>query len=289
MNGLTSLFLILVSALIALVPGVPYLVSGAWQAEADGQTVSRTLAWPGGAGRQLFELSNTNGSVRIVAESRSDVSIVATRTVIREGRDGTPAPEMDFRQEPDRVLVCGDATHCGCHVDWPRDGRRGDDRPRVRVDFEVRVPRGATLDVCAVNGGTLSVDGAEGPFTLRNVNGDLAMVRMRGAGTASTVNGDLEASFDSVPTAPSRFTTVNGRVAVTFPSSLSADLRLKTLNGGLYTDFDTTPLPRQPTPERRNGRLVYRADRFASVRVGGGGPELTFETLNGDVQVRKQR
>jgi hypothetical protein len=33
---------------------------------------------------------------------------------------------------------------------------------------------------------------------------------------------------------------------------------------------------------------VYRADRYAAVRVGGGGPELVFETLNGDVQIRKR-
>ena len=81
---------------------------------------------------------------------------------------------------------------------------------------------------------------------------------------------------------------VNGRVNVTLPASLSADLRLKTMNGGLYTDFDTTPLPSRSTAERRDGKFIYRADRYASVRVGKGGPELTFETLNGDVQVRKQ-
>jgi len=29
-------------------------------------------------------------------------------------------------------------------------------------------------------------------------------------------------------------------------------------------------------------------DRYAAVRVARGGPELTFETLNGDVQIRKR-
>jgi hypothetical protein len=290
MNGYLNVLAIILSALVSLVPGLMSLVTGSQTAPEAAQTVRRTLQWRGPDGRRVFELSNVNGSVRIVGEDRSDVSIVAARTVLRESPSGEPAPQMDFREESGRLLVCGDASHCGCHIDWPRDRRRRDDeRAKVRVDFEVRVPRGATLDVCAVNGGTVRVDGAEGPYTLRNVNGDLEMVRMRGAGEASTVNGDLDASFAAAPTGRSAFKTVNGHVNVTLPSALSADLRLKTLNGGLYTDFETTPLPSAAKAERENGRFVYRADRHASVRVGAGGPELTFETLNGDVQVRKEK
>jgi DUF4097 and DUF4098 domain-containing protein YvlB len=81
---------------------------------------------------------------------------------------------------------------------------------------------------------------------------------------------------------------VNGRIVVTLPASLSADLRLKTLHGGLYTDFETKPLPTRSTTDRRGGRFVYRSDRSATFRVGAGGPELQFETVNGDIQVRKK-
>ncbi|HUR32643.1 MAG TPA: hypothetical protein VM032_02540 [Vicinamibacterales bacterium] len=275
------------TALITLFPGLGYFLGAAPAAVPE--TIRRTVPWTAGNRAGVFELSNVTGSVHIVAEDRLDVSVVATRTIVRQGAAGDAGPSLDFRQESDRVVVCGDASRCGCHVDWPRDARRGrDDRTRVRVDFEVRVPRRASLDVCTVNGGTLKVEGSEGRYTLSNVNGDLQMVQVRGAGRASTVNGDLEASFAAPPEAAAEFKTVNGRVDVTLPASLSADLRLKTMNGGLYTDFETTPLPQQATSERRNGRFVYRADRYASVRVGQGGPELTFETLNGDIQVRKR-
>ena len=286
MNGYLHVFSILLSALVTLVPGLDYLLGGA--PAQDAETIRRTLQWSPGPGGQVFELSNTRGSVHIVAEDRSDVSVVATRTVERQGDASDAGPALDFRQESGRMLVCGDASHCGCQADWPRDDRRRrEDRTRVRVDFEVRIPRAATLDVCT-NGGTLKVENTEGRYTLRNVNGDLEMVHVRGAGRASTVNGDLEASFAGVPDAAAEFRTVNGRVNVTLPATLSADLRLKTMNGGLYTDFETTPLPTRATSERKDGRFVYRADRYASVRVGNGGPELTFETLNGDVHIRKQ-
>jgi len=281
MNWYVQAVSLVVTALVTLLPGLGYWLTAA----AAPETIRRTMPWANG---HVFELSNVTGAVHIIAEDRNDVSVVATRTVEQAGTE--PEPTLDFRQEADRLLVCGDSRRCGCHIDWPRDGRRYDreERTRVRVDFEVRLPKSATLDVCAVNGGTLKVEKTEGRFTLRNVNGDLEMVSVRGAGHASTVNGDLEASFAAPPDASAEFKTVNGEVDVTLPASLSADLRLKTMNGGLYTDFETTPLPARTTTERRNGRTVYRSDRYASVRVGQGGPELTFETLNGDVQVRKK-
>lgn len=283
-----ALFLITV---VSLFPGLgPWLL----QTPAEGQTIARTMSWPAASpasgGVHRLELSNINGSVRIVAEDRRDVAIVATRTVTRQGSAAAAARAVvDFRQDKDRLLICGDARRCGCHLESGRDdGWRADSAP-VRVDFEVRVPRLVTLEVCAVNSGTVRVEGTEGAYTLRNVNGDLEMVDVRGAGQAHTVNGNLSASFAAVPVAAAGFKTVNGRVRVTFPDSLSADLRMTTLNGGLYTDFDSSPLPpRAATSERHGTGYRLRSDRSAAIRVGRGGPELTFESLNGDVQVRKR-
>ena len=107
---------LIITALVTLVPGVGYFLGAQPQVP---ETIRRTLPWPGSG---VFELSNINGSVHIVAEDRRDVSIVATRTVERVGSE--PEPTVDFRQDGERVLVCGDARRCGCHVDWPRNERR---------------------------------------------------------------------------------------------------------------------------------------------------------------------
>jgi hypothetical protein len=285
MSWYFNLLSMAVAVLTMIAPGLSALLPGLRAAESE--TIRRTLAWPSGTSSRTLELSNISGEVRIVGENRSDVQIVATRTVERQGASNDAGATVDFREQGDRLLACGDSRHCGCHIEWPRDSRRGDwDRTKVRVDFDVRVPRAVTLDVCAVNGGTLHVEKTEGPYTLRNVNGDLEMVELRGSGKASTVNGDLDATFVAAPAGSSEFKTVNGHVDVRFPGSLSADLRLKTMNGGLYTDFETVALPTRASSERRGNRFVLKSDRFASFRVGGGGPELTFETLNGDVRVR---
>jgi DUF4097 and DUF4098 domain-containing protein YvlB len=121
------------------------------------------------------------------------------------------------------------------------------------------------------------------------VNGLIDMREVGGSGRAHTVNGPVTVTFTANPKQPSSFKTVNGNVDVSFPEGLAADFAMKTLNGGLFTDFDAQPLPNpvQASGERQNGRFVYRANALTRVRVGGGGPEITFETLNGNVRARR--
>lgn len=293
MNLFTHVAAVLVSALVWFVPGLAYWLGVPVQ---ERETFERTLQWPAGSSTRVLELSNVSGEVRIVAEDRQDVAISAARSEERRAFASDPAAKPDFRVQGDRILACGDSRHCGCHVDVRGRDFHDDwddwdgDRPRVRVDFEVKVPRTVTLDVCTINAGNLRVEGTSGDYTLRNVNGDVTMTNVRGQGLVRTVNGDITATFAAAPGGAAGFKTVNGRIDTTMPANLSADLRLRSLHGELLTNFDTTPTPgRTASSERRNGRYVYRSDRFASVRIGAGGPELTFETLNGDVRVRKQQ
>ena len=96
-------------------------------------------------------------------------------------------------------------------------------------------------------------------------------------------------AFDAAPQAESLLKTVNGDITVTLPGDLAAELRIKTMRGGVYTDFETVEQPTEREPSRRPGepRFVYRRRGFTGYRVGKGGPELTFETLNGDVRIQR--
>lgn len=282
---MTSIVSFALTMLAMLLAPLNYLTAMGEQA-ATPQVIERTLRWTGSPAQRVFELSNISGSVRIVGENRSDVAVTAKRTIRRQARSGGTEPAIDFRESGDRLLVCGDNRHCGCHVRSSRNDRWDDDDARVEVDFEVRVPANVTLDVCTVNNGTLRVERVNAPFTLHNVNGGIEMDRMGGSGDAVTVNGDVTATFASAPAAATAFKTVNGDITVTMPASLAADLRMHTMHGEMYTNFDTAPLPTSTTAERRGRRTVYNANR-SQMRVGKGGPELSFDTLNGDIEVRK--
>jgi hypothetical protein len=255
----------------------------------DTRTVTRTLRF-GGSGDRTLDVRTVTGSIHVVAADISDVQI-EVRRVTRARSDGDLREAerdvtLDFIDNESRVravvreagdVVCGEPSTRG--RSW---------RPRYQVAFEftIRVPRRINLQLCAMNGDEIRVEGTDGEFEINHLNGRITMTNIRGSGSAETLNGPVTVAFAEAPRAASWLKTLNGDVEATFPAGLSADLQLKTRHGELLTDFDVQMLP-QPSAagERRNGMFVYRSDGSARVRAGRGGIEISMETMNGDVRV----
>jgi hypothetical protein len=255
----------------------------------DESTIARTLAFGPGGGRTV-DVRNLNGFIHVEGTGDSTVQMSIHKTVRAETAADKAEAERDVRldfsdQKATIEAVVRDRRDhvCGEH--------NRDDRPwervhyDVRFDFTIRVPRDARLRLCTINAGDLIVNGTHGGFDVDNVNGRIEMTGVAGSGRAHTVNGPVKVAFTANPAEASSFKTVNGNVDVSFVDGLSADLSMKTFNGGLFTDFDVQPLAGKTSvaPERRDGKFVYRANEFTRVRVGRGGPEISFETLNGNV------
>jgi len=68
---------------------------------------------------------------------------------------------------------------------------------------------------------------------------------------------------------------------------------MKADNGDIYTDFELQLNPnRAPTVEDgrdRGGKYKVRIDRAMVGTINGGGPEMTFTTLNGRIYIRKKK
>jgi hypothetical protein len=255
----------------------------------DESMITRTLAFTAASGR-LLDVRNITGFLHVTAGDGPDVQMSIHKT-IRARSDGDKAQaerdvRLDFGERAPRVeAIVRDRRNQACGEDSRNDREWDRVYYDVRFDFTIRVPRDVQLRLCTINSGDLTVDGTRGDFDVDNVNGRIDMTAVSGSGHAHTVNGGVKVSFTANPRAASSFKTVNGNVDVYFQDGLSADLRMKTMNGGLFTDFDAQALPSLASSgERRNGRFVYRANEFTRVRVGRGGPEITFETLNGNVR-----
>ncbi|HEX7281276.1 MAG TPA: hypothetical protein VF239_04415 [Vicinamibacterales bacterium] len=260
----------------------------------DESTITRTLSFAAGGGR-ILDVRNINGFIHVEAGNDADVQMSIRKVIRAETQDDLAAAQrdvrLDFRDGAARVEAT--VTDRRGHV----CGERNDDGDRrwervyydVMFDFTIRVPRDTKIRLCTINGGDVIVNGTDGDFEVDNVNGLIEMNRVAGSGSAHTVNGRVTVTFTANPKQSSSFKTVNGNVDVTFAEGLSADFAMKTMNGGLFTDFDSQPLPGKVTAggERKNGRFMYRANEHTRVRVGGGGPEITFETLNGNVRARR--
>ena len=255
----------------------------------DESTLRYTLRFSG-AGERTVTVRNIHGTIRVVGSTEPSVQMEVRRTVhadsdadLRRGERETVVATTD--QQPEVSAIVTDPSEPICGESGSR-GWRGRPPYRVQLDFSVTVPANTRLVLCTINGDFIEARGTTGDFEISNVNGRIDIDNVRGSGSATTVNGPITATLLDVPRSDGVFRTVNGAITITWPAQLAADLRMKTFNGGLFTDFEVVPMPSpQPAGTRRNGRLVFQANEFAHVRVGSGGPQLTFETLNGDVRV----
>ncbi len=282
---LARILSVLVTGLLTLVGAEPES-----QIRAE-RSIAKTLRFAG-AGPHTLDVRTIHGSISVSGYDGADVQIEAREMIEADTDEDRAAAERDVvLQTSDSAATIEAVVHDSGRPACARDIREGWpawwDRPRhnVRFDFTIRVPRDSRLRLCTISGGEVRVEGTAGDFDIENVNGRITLERMRGSGRAVTVNGRVTASFAEPPRDASLFKTVNGQIVATFPSGLSADLRMKTFNGGLFTDFDGEVQKTMPIAERRGGKFVYRSNRFTTVRVGRGGPELTFDTFNGDVRV----
>jgi hypothetical protein len=246
----------------------------------DRETIQSSFS---GATKLLVD--NVNGSIHVTGVPGSELRFTAQKKTSAESPEALAEAKRDVKLD-----VSTQGGFVRLYVDGPF---RGHDRGSryygytVSFDYEVQVPVGAELILTTVNGGEITVKGTAGTFDIRHVNGHITMQDVSGAGSVRSVNGPIKVAFSRNPAQPTRFSTVNGAIEVRFQAPLNADLKFKTLNGHAYTDFDVAALPvNTGAAETHNGKFIYRGDRMQSGRAGQGGPELSFETINGHIQLR---
>ena len=242
----------------------------------------------------LLVVDNVFGPIKVTGHDKSQIEMVAEETTVARSQTSFDRARsevtLDVGREGDEVTIV---------VDGPFR-ERGEDHfchakslgYTVTFAFEIRVPRKTHLDLRTVNGGDILVEDVLGDLRVSNVNGEIQLDRVGGGMVrASTVNGPVRAHFEKNPTEDSMFHTINGNLELWLQPGFSADLKFKTFNGEARTDFEVEPLPYDPavTETKDGGRRVFRAREWSRVRVGRGGPQFSFETLNGDILIRNAR
>ena len=238
-----------------------------------------------------LEVDNVNGFIHVTGYNGSEIQMVAEKTIRAESQDRLDAAKRDVKldttQSGDALTFYVDGPF-RCHCDDGRSGVRNRSHRdyRVTYDFDIKVPAATMLLLGTVNGGDVRVENTTGDFDVANVNGGIEMREVAGSGPVHTVNGKISVLFARNPAKNCSFKTINGSIETSFRPNLAADVRVKTFNGQAYTDFDVISLPAlSPVSERRDGKFIYRSDRSTGLRIGNGGPEFNFDTLNGSIRI----
>jgi hypothetical protein len=161
------------------------------------------------------------------------------------------------------------------------------------VDLSIMVPVHSSLILRTVNGRDISVAGVDGELDVDNVNGSVTLTNVSGTVVAHALNGRVLVSFNKINRdKPMSFSSLNGDIDVTFPADLKANVTLSSDNGEVYSDFDVQLQkgPSEPKVEDSRGRGgKYRVRMDSSVRgtINGGGQEIKFKNVQGNIYLRK--
>jgi hypothetical protein len=238
-------------------------------------------------------VDNIDGYVHVTAANGAGIRVTAHKVIRAETDSDLQQAKSEVRLEmtekPGMASIYYDAPwRCN------GEGRGCHDQQRhfysVTFDIDVQVPRQTRVVVSTVNNGDVQVDGTAGDFDIGNVNGPITVTSVAGSGDVHTVNGPVTVRFAKNPSASSSFKSINGQLDLYFQPGFSADLLFKTFNGEIYSDFDVAPrVVAQSDGGQHNGKFVYHTNRGGSGRVGSGGPELSFDTLNGNIRLHREQ
>jgi hypothetical protein len=244
------------------------------------------------SGVRELVIDNITGFIEVVASTGGSVEMDIEKTLSGSSEDRLALARKEIslstKQEGGLTQVLVDGPF-RCHCSDNSTNFHGHQLYEFTYNFKVRVPRDVKLELRTVNNSHILVDGTAGDYTISNVNGPIEMKDVEGSGSIHTVNGGVKVLYARNPAGPTSFKSVNGSLDISFRAGLNADVKMKTMNGGLYTDFDVSAMPVSANPpENRDGKFVWRSRQMTGVRIGRGGPELQFETLNGNVMIKNR-
>jgi hypothetical protein len=257
------------------------------------------LAWPSGPvlgqsdvfewnGRmsagQTLEVKGIVGDIRATLAPGTEAEVIARK----RGDEGDfDEVAIEMAQDGDRIIICavyGSWRHGQgqCHPDHeelrdPDEGRHRNRDMDVEVDYEVRVPAGVDFQGAMVSG-DISAESLQSDVRVNTVNGEIS-VTTTGRAWANTVSGDIEIEMGDFSGGDLEFHTVSGDITLWLPPDFSADVDFSSISGDFETDFDMTI-------RRQSRRWVGSS---VEGTIGGGGRDLSIDTVSGDVELRRSR
>ncbi len=276
--------------------GLALLCAAGVNAQEFKQHISKEF--PVSAARSgMLAIYNLNGPVKVEGYAGDKVVVEIDERISADDSADLQAGKNEFKLGVDQradsiMLYIAEPYDTRPHRRWNDDGWNMH-RPEyeIQLSFTVKIPYAMGLIASTVNRGDIVVQDVAGTLDLNNVNGPITIRNAKGATKARTINGDVTVNYLDVPPAASDYYTLNGELSVTYPASMSAICQFKSMNGSFYTNFsDVEILPAQVEKNRQQtgDGVMYKLNVAKQVKIGGGGKLFKFETMNGDIYVKKQ-
>lgn len=246
------------------------------------------------AANSTLAVYNVFGAIKVEGYSGSQVMIEVDQTIEADDSETLAQAKREFKlgfdQKTDSVIAyTAEPYDTRPHQRWD-DHHNREQHYIVRLNYTVKVPSSMNLRVSTVNDGDINIRDVHGALNVNNVNGAISIANAKGTTDAHTINGDLTVTYLASPPDASNYYTLNGKLEVVYPPSFAGDVQFKSMNGEFFTDFnDTQTLPTEvvkSTDKHSNG-TTYKLNKNTKIRIGAGGKTFKFETLNGNIYIKK--
>lgn len=265
---------------------------------ASARTGQEDFRWSGRIAQgDEIEIRGLLGNVRAEHASGDQVEVVGRRIGSDADQVRIEAVETD-----DGIVICAiypRQERASRRGDGDGERRRGDrdggicndghsgeldlDADEARIDFTVRVPAGVRFAARTIQGDIHAV-GLRGPVDAASVDGDVR-VSTTGTARAATVSGDVDASFGQADGEDMEFASVSGNVVVRLAGDVGAEVQANTLSGDIQSDFAL----RMRGEDDDDDGFNIRIGQQARGTIGRGGPELTLNTVSGNIRLLRNR
>jgi DUF4097 and DUF4098 domain-containing protein YvlB len=215
----------------------------------------RTITLPS-TGR--LDVSSMNGGIHIVGEDRHDVQVEA-RIEAWAGSES----EAEGILHQIQIETAGGTIHDkGPNFHWGHLG--------YGINYTIHAPRQLSAELKTMNGG-IGLAHLDGDLKFDTTNGGVDLTDLAGNVHGSTVNGGLDIclSGDRWRGKGLDAETTNGGVNLNIPEHYSAHLETGTVNGGIELNFPVT--------------IQGEIKHHLATDIGGGGPTIHAETVNGGI------
>jgi hypothetical protein len=243
-----------------------------------------TVPFSNPSGPKTVRVDSMHGDIIVRGHAANEV-IVETRAKVR-GRERRNAREVEGLKRIDigsRDMVIEERENVVTVSSHNLHG--GSD------DITILVPVQTSLRVKTLNS-EITVDGVHGDIELNTTNGEVKATNVEGSIIAHSLNGEVTVTLNRYGGKPMSFSTLNGEIDVTLPADIKARFKIKADRGEVYSDF---PMTLEPTTQRleegdaKSGKYRVRVEKVVFATVNGGGPEIAFTTLNGEIKIRRAK
>ncbi|MEL6107880.1 MAG: hypothetical protein AAFU85_17785, partial [Planctomycetota bacterium] len=239
---------------------------------------SLAFADPDAAGK--LEVDMPCGTIKVSGHDSDEVIVKLTvpnlkpmKTIGTTGLQPIRPQNLDFDIEP-----------AGNYIKVDSNSRR------YITNVEVLVPFDTELDLDSYDD-AIEVRNVSGKVRARSQRDHITLIGVSGPVDLRCPQGNVTVSFTSqAKPAGSKLETYNGSIDLSVPANLKATFRYLSEFGEVLTDLDlVTSDGTVRKASSKDGGFKIEFDQFVTSTINGGGAELTLETTNGDIRLRRQK